>query len=415
MSSNARRPARFQTLLFVVGASIGIVSLVALSTSHSNSVVTTVEIHELRMADYVQDRRDLSKRKAKSPPMAEDVKRKESPAKPDQDPPPPAGATSSAIVVPHLDCTPFEQPPHTPDSAYAQEMVYWKDIQYDETHNPFLADRASSTQYMTFEPDGGGWNNIRMAMETVVALAIATGRTLVLPPEQRMYLLAKNRGKMKTDFGFHDFFTVKDWKHSGVDIITMEEFLERTAMKGQMRYKSNGTIAFPPDNNRTDWNGKDVKVLKTWLREVEQTVHWQPGQCLAVFGKESTDFEGMLNGIISKGQVLKDNYLDSLLPMNAETSLRLRENLAKRSSVCRYNTTLQQAPALHFMCSHKDRVRLLVHFYAFVFFDDWKADLWMKRFVRDHVRYVDEIQCAAARIIRELRKMSPDGIYDALQ
>jgi hypothetical protein len=44
---------------------------------------------------------------------------------------------------------------------------------------------------MTFEPDGGGWNNIRMAMETVVGLAVATGRTLVLPPEQRMYLLRR--------------------------------------------------------------------------------------------------------------------------------------------------------------------------------------------------------------------------------
>jgi GDP-fucose protein O-fucosyltransferase len=58
--------------------------------------------------------------------------------------------------------------------------------------------------------DDLGWNNIRMAMETVLGLAIAMGRTLVLPPDQRMYLLGKGRGNQKTDFGFADFF---DFKH----------------------------------------------------------------------------------------------------------------------------------------------------------------------------------------------------------
>jgi hypothetical protein len=33
----------------------------------------------------------------------------------------------------------------------------------------------------------------------------------------------------------------------------------------------------------------------------------------------------------------------------------------------------------------------------------------MKRFVRDHVRYVDEIQCAAARIIQAVREKSRQG------
>ena len=48
-------------------------------------------------------------------------------------------------------------------------------------------------------------------------------------------------------------------------------------------------------------------------------------------------------------------------------------------------------------------------------------DLWSKRFVRDHLRYSDEIQCAAARVVAAIRKRArsrdpegnTDGEYDS--
>ena len=69
-----------------------------------------------------------------------------------------------------------------------------------------------------------------------------------------------------------------------------------------------------------------------------------------------------------------------------------------------YNEEEQKESILHFQMNHKEHLRLLVHFYAFLFFEDWREDLWMKRFVRDHIRYKDEIQCAAGRIVEKIRK-----------
>ena len=81
-----------------------------------------------------------------------------------------------------------------PPNEIAQQMVYWEDIDSDNTYvSPFMPPSTDRRQYMTFESDHGGWNNIRMAMETCFAMAVAMGRTLVLPPEQGMYLLHKVR------------------------------------------------------------------------------------------------------------------------------------------------------------------------------------------------------------------------------
>ena len=80
-----------------------------------------------------------------------------------------------------------------PPDELAAEMVYWRDLPSDANYVSPYKHAGPEPKYLTFEPDEGGWNNIRMSMETAVTLAHATGRTLVLPPEQGMYLLHKVR------------------------------------------------------------------------------------------------------------------------------------------------------------------------------------------------------------------------------
>ena len=49
-----------------------------------------------------------------------------------------------------------------PSEAIASEMVYWEDIPSDNTFvSPFH--NKEETQYITFEADHGGWNNIRVS------------------------------------------------------------------------------------------------------------------------------------------------------------------------------------------------------------------------------------------------------------
>jgi hypothetical protein len=77
-----------------------------------------------------------------------------------------------------------------------------------------------------------------------------------------------------------------------------------------------------------------------------------------------------------------ESFVNKPTPVNASMSKRFAENLAGRKELCPYDTSLQQEPFLHFHGKRKLGARLLVHFYAFLFFQNWKEDLWMKRFVR---------------------------------
>ena len=96
------------------------------------------------------------------------------------------------------------------------EIIYWKDVPGDmQYESPITPHHANHDQkYLTFEYDAGGWNNVRMGVECVVVFAHATGRTLVAPPAQNLYLLgAPNPHSQKRKLGFNDFF-VTDRQHS---------------------------------------------------------------------------------------------------------------------------------------------------------------------------------------------------------
>ena len=62
-----------------------------------------------------------------------------------------------------------------PSSEHAAEMVYWQDIPTDAQYVSPFKHVGPDLKYLTFEPDEGGWNNIRMSMESAGKCSNAYG------------------------------------------------------------------------------------------------------------------------------------------------------------------------------------------------------------------------------------------------
>jgi hypothetical protein len=314
-----------------------------------------------------------------------------------------------------------------PSEEITSEMVYWRDIPSDAAFvSPYKTE--GEKKYLTFEPDEGGFNNIRMSMETATALAHAMGRILVLPPEQNMYLLGKDSKKENNRFTFHNFFPYNSIaeEHDAVEVISMEEFLQTEVFSGNLK-DSNGKAVSPP-GNVTTWEGRwhESRKYWEWFRGVTTASKWDFSQCTAVFPeKPGAESVAKMQEIFDKMDHKKQShslwrkYQGKPKKVNAPVEDRLQEILSFRNKICMYDTKFQDAKVMHFMGSNDSGARLLVHFYAFLFFQDWKQELWTKRYVRDHLRYIDEIQCGAARIVHAVREKAREhgdakGVYNSM-
>lgn len=356
--------------------------------------------------------------------------------------------------------------PGMDDARYQQvqeEIAYWRDIPGDSlTTSPYkcvgVEHTSQQKKYLTFEPDEGGWNNIRIALETVVAMAVVMGRVLVLPPSQEF-------SRMSTHLGYDDFYHLASIQSEleSLEVITFQDFLEREVVTGNVLADPTTGTPIQPPQGRTNWNGllKNYESAKqghgstlwNWWRGVATPLLWDYGECIAVFPEPSGSRESCAErgwrytteedeNRVRRYQIQieaedaarvkqrpqgkrpawtsrMDSYNNNPTPVDARPGQRMAEILADRSKLCIYDHTLQEERVLHAM-GEQIGTRFLVHFYAFLFLEDWRHDVWLKRFVRDHLRYVDEIQCAAARVVTKLHEYArdandnPTGSYDTM-
>jgi hypothetical protein len=271
-----------------------------------------------------------------------------------------------------LDCTKYGGP----SNDVVREMVYWRNIPNDAHYaSPFAAlNTPENPKYLTFEPDEGGWNNIRMAMETAVTLAHATGRILVMPPHQAIYLLdLEKKAADKNIFTFDDFFHFDsiEREHAAVEIISFDEFLKREGMTGHLYNKTSGLVSFPP-SNRTNWDGPQRSRghrLWPYMRTVATNPIWFFDDCVVgipdTIGTEGAlrmvqHFHQTKDKVPARDRI--DSYRDNPTPVDAAPFKRLREMLAHRRNICVYGEEMQNTRVFHVMGDNDSGARLLVHF-----------------------------------------------------
>lgn len=229
----------------------------------------------------------------------------------------------------------------------------------------------------------------------MVVLAAATGRTLVLPPDNPLYLL--NKEKENRHRGIQKFFQPFD---DVVETISTEEFFQKEII-GQTTYP------LPSDEkNRTRLMGSLQQCY--WMKK-----HTHSCIFLYEYLSQVADFVPNWHGehhclIMDDNNWFKDDAIG--VTGNEAQRQQIKKFCAKRTPIY-YNTQMHDAPLIHFHSHHKD-TRLLVHYYAFIYFTNPKIGNYYKRLVRDRVRYSDEIFCASGKIVVSLLEESaPSGYF----
>jgi hypothetical protein len=304
--------------------------------------------------------------------------------------------------------------------AAIDDIVYWRADPplHKQFHSIYEEKNGETEKFFIYEPDDAGFSNVRITFETVVAVAKATGRTLVLAPKMIFHQLYFNHPEGWRSYAFTDFFDI-----SGIPTIPMETYLKRFAMTGKI-HNATGEVSFPPEN-RTNWdvgtseagNRKNSLPLFTWLSESLVSIDWNRDKCIIPFPSEHDVGETKLNEAMR--DLLNDkndtdltriqSFAGNPIPVNSSMKDRLRESLANRRKFCYYNETFQNAQSIYMDGHEYTGIRPLIQFFAYTFFESWEQDLQMKRFIRDHLRFSDIIQCAAARIVNAIREIAKNA------
>ena len=295
----------------------------------------------------------------------------------------------------------------------ASEMIYWRDdATTTKTTTRMIIEQQRQrnepihSTYLLMDADPAGWNNKRISFEVHCLLARAMGRTLVLPPNGEWFGFSLFRHNF-SGLGFDNVYDIQNLRQHGLQIITMNEFLQRETFK-----YPNNTATRPP-NNRTDWNGAWLSDLRTWLQQVTHTLTWRHEDCIVAIPKDPNDTSRIIQAY---QRIQQQQQHKGYVPVDAPLEDRMREILLGRT-LCLNNSTIQHQKYIYYHITQKGpfsmefQYRLLVWFYQFIFFEDNAMDLSAKRFIRDSLRYKDELQCAAAKIVKSLRQKSPNGIF----
>lgn len=276
---------------------------------------------------------------------------------------------------------------HIECDVNVDSLAYWNDPQgtRDATNllssSPFAVP-TDQTRYITFSPDHGGWNNIRMSMEIIFIIAAVTGRTLVLPPKEPLYLLHHGQGSKHRGFG--DFFPLNSAEfQKRVNVISMEEFLARNVVTIPPEQKT-AILAAADHCDKRKLSSSSCGPIVDFLNDVGHN----PG----------------LSALHSCLVFDQDKYADETgnAQLDPEVQEYVHEVCGPKRDVIYWTAERNEPLLLHFHADEKG-YRLLSHFYSMIHFTDPALENQVKRFVRDFLHYHDSIYCAAGKIVKAVQ------------
>eukprot|EP01033_Poteriospumella_lacustris_P003065 gene3065-2243_t len=237
-------------------------------------------------------------------------------------------------------------------------------------------------KYVVFEPDRGGWNNIRMGAEVAMIFAHATGRTLVLPAPGYWYLLTQSTNVSDNLSSFEKYYDL-DKIREAVTIVSMEDFLEHVAktpglLKQTLSKHTNVQALLKPRE----------KVCE-YLEKACYTEQWEPGK----------QFIGL-----NISAAFQPTPLGTFDLSQAKDNPRIREMIAHGRKLRPYDAQLHAERAIYFPGDYRNYFRLLTHFYTYLFWADMHQAKIYKRIVRDRLHYHDSIFCLAGYVVRRIHE-----------
>lgn len=267
-------------------------------------------------------------------------------------------------------------------------LAYWNDPVGTRDMNfisPFAKRRSDDEheQFITFTSDHGGWNNVRMSMEILFVLAAVTGRTLVLPPKEPLYLLNRDHGAKHR--GFADFFPF-DNPNFPVKLISMEEFLTKNPRQQQQLHESkwieskDRLLKASKSCDHLALSSSSCITLNHYLKDVGHNPGFSGSNTCLLFDVEA-----------SKGR-----------SPSSEAEALAKTFCGERTVVYWNEEDHGRYNHIHIPAGTKE-FRLLTHFYNIMYFSDAAVGNYMKRFVRDFLHYNDAIYCAAGKIVKAIQ------------
>jgi hypothetical protein len=304
---------------------------------------------------------------------------------------------------------------HIECDADVDFLAYWNDPQgtYDDTFQSPFAVEGGQRKYVTFEPDSGGWNNIRMSMEIIVVFALTTGRTLVLPPDQPLYRLKADAKHVQR--GIADFYPLDKWRRK-LKIISTREFLEREwdtsdnkgglfPLEDDEGLKSRLIKAADVCENR-DASDRSCFEMKDYLRSIGHIPQFHATHHCLIFDRE------VLQHSLEVGNDADLDISTVASNMNADLKTRIHEFCGSRTAQY-YSSEWHTPDLIHFASSDNKKYRLLNHVYSTLFFSEPAVTNYYKRFVRDFMHYKDSIFCAAGKIVKSLQNEAYSKFEDS--